>query len=210
MTNFKFVVLGLAFLVAGCAAPTPFRELVSTGNPNASRISINSTRSTIYHSETFLPGKVYIDGVFYGEFSSSQKEFTAELLPGPKLIVVCPESDRKCVNLQLNVQPNKHYRYRYTVETQYLVIAANLIWRLIPLSVENYQPAIASGGARVEAIGNQVLLPQTSQGSTPPTVNGSADAEMEKKMMVGRERCVALGFQSGTQSFGECILRLTK
>jgi hypothetical protein len=207
------VVVGL---LAGCAsAPTPLRELVSTGNPNASRISITSiNEANIFDRNSVLPGKIYIDSIFYGEFSKNQREFAAEVLPGTRVVVVCPENDNKCINMQINVVPNKNYRYKYTLSSDYMVVMARLTWKLIPLGVEDYRP-LGSNSIPVP-IQNRLIPADTKAGGQDDLKNLQAkpnhqiDTGAEVKMEAASTRCSALGFQSGTQSFGECVLRLSK
>ena len=210
-----FTFIPVLFL-SGCATPVPIRELTSTGNPNASKISITSINEANWLDKTsVLPGKIYIDGVSYGEFSRNQKEFSAEVLPGIRLIVVCPENDAKCINAQLNVLPNKNYRYKYTMEQIYLVVALQYVWKLIPLGVEDYKPLAKNTATSAPSTNSKLESENNSQiderlNAKDTVLNSTANTEIELKMKDGKERCIALGFQVGTQSFGECILKISK
>ena len=197
--------------LSGCATPVPIRELTSTGNPNASKISITSINEGNWLDKTSgLPGKIFIDGVAYGEFSRNQKEFSAEVLPGTRLIVVCPENDAKCINAQLNVLPNKSYRYKYTLA----VVPLQYIWKLIPLGVEDYKPLIKNTTTSAPSTDSK-LKSENKQNderlnAKDTNLNSTADTDVELKMKDAKDRCIALGFQAGTQSFGECILKISK
>lgn len=209
INNWLTLLIAVSFMLSGCAAtPTPIREMISTGSPDASRISITSiNEANIFDRNSVLPGKIYINGAFYGEFSKNQRDFAVEVLPGTHLIVVCPESDNKCINVQLNVLPNKDYKYKYTLTNDYMVIAARFTWKLVPLGVEDYRPVtIKSRQPAVDASPQSRDISKYSQ----PNIGNSNVSEEEKKMEEGKTRCSALGFQIGTQSFGECILRLSK
>lgn len=115
MIRNSILYLTLGFLLIGCASVTPIREKQSLGNPEASLISITSSyEASLWNKNAVLPGKIYIDSVYYGDFSSSQRNFVAEVLPGTRLIVICPAHEYKCINAQVNVLPNKNYKYHYT------------------------------------------------------------------------------------------------
>lgn len=108
----RLIVIIAAIFLGGCASVTPIREFTSLGNPKASKISITSiNNNNIFDKNAVLPGKIYVNSVFYGEFSKTQKEFTAEILPGTNLIVICPVHQQQCINAQINVLPNKNYKY---------------------------------------------------------------------------------------------------
>ena len=215
--NLKILITFIPVLfLSGCSTPVPIRELTSTGNPNASKISITSiNESNWFDNTSVLPGKIYIDGVSYGEFSKNQKEFSAEVLPGTRLIVVCPENDAKCINSQLNVLPNKNYRYKYTFEQTYLVVTLKYTWKLIPLGVEDYKPLAKDTATPAPSTNSKLKSENNAQkderlNAKDTNLNSTVDTDIELKMKDGKERCIALGFQVGTQSFGECILKISK
>jgi hypothetical protein len=153
-----------------------------------------------------LPGKIYIDSVFYGGFSANQRDFSAEVLPGTRLIVICPAHEYKCINAQVNVLPNKNYRYRYTQIKEYRVIWLNYVWQLIPLDVQDYFPVSQTNNSSTLSTTPQLnnVTPAASSNNSNPSKN------IEDQMNSAKIRCESLGFKAGTQSFGECILRLTQ
>jgi uncharacterized protein YceK len=203
----KLFLLFTVVLLSGCATVTPIREKQSLGNPQASLISITSSyEASLWNKNAVLPGKIYIDSVFYGEFSSSQREFSAEVLPGTRLIVVCPYSEIRCINAQVNVQPNKNYRYHYTQIKEYRVVMLNYVWKLIPLDVQDYFP-ISQTNNRSTSISNP---PANNVTPAAASNNSNPSKNIEDQMNSAKIRCESLGFKAGTQSFGECILRLTQ
>jgi hypothetical protein len=208
------ILMAVSFLT-GCAAVSPIQELVSTGNPIASKISITSIHeANIFNKNAVLPGKIYVNSKFYGEFSDSQRDFAVEVLPGTQLVVICPVHQAQCINAQVNVLPNKHYKFKYTQEKQYLVIMLNYIWKLIPMGVEDYFPvtnATTRTGVDIRQLPANSNIRNQGE-SIPPQIKpvGTVGGEDEKKMEIGKVRCTELGFQLGTQSFGECVLRLSK
>jgi len=202
----KLFLLFTVVLLTGCATVTPIRERQSLGNPEASLISITSSyEASLWNKNAVLPGKIFIDSVFYGEFSSNQREFSAEVLPGTRLIVVCPYSEIRCINAQVNVLPNKNYRYHYTQIKEYRVVMLNYVWKLIPLDVQDYFP-ISHNNNQSTLINNQqnIVKPAAASNNSNPSKN------IEDQMNSAKIRCESLGFKAGTQSFGECILRLTQ
>lgn len=212
----KVAALILLFGITGCSTPVPFREVADTGNPSASRITINSiNEANLFDKTSVLPGKVYINGVFYGEFSNSQRNFSIETLQGAKLIVVCPEADNKCINMQVDILPNKHYKYKYTLAMGYYVVMANYRWSLVPVSVDDYYPANSPTSLvrPMISIPSPALAPTLDSG---PKKNSEAqqvrqnDSDTEKKLEVAKGKCLTLGFQLNTQSFGECVMKLAK
>jgi hypothetical protein len=209
------LILTTVILLTGCATVTPIPELVSIGNPSASKISITSIHETnIFNKNAVLPGKIYVNSKFYGEFSESQRNFSVEVLPGTQLVVICPVNQAQCINAQVNVLPNKNYKFKYTLETQYLVIMSNYIWKLIPTGVEDYFP-VANATTRTGMDNkptsiNSNIKTQSDSMSPQAKPVGNVSSDDEKKMEISRVRCTELGFQVATQSFGECILRLSK
>jgi hypothetical protein len=211
----KFFTIVVTVFLVGCATVTPIRDFASTGNPSASKISISSINDTnMFNRNAVLPGKIYINSVFYGEFSDNQREFSAEVLAGTNLVVICPQHQQQCINAQINVLPNKNYKYRYTLVQEYRVLWLNYIWKLIPIGVEDYFP---NANINSPAGLSNKALPvdsntQTRNISNSPQIQpvDKTVTDVELKMEAGKARCSALGFQVGTQSFGECILRLSK
>ena len=203
----KLFLLFTVVLLTGCATVTPIRESQSLGNPEASLISITSSyEASLWNKNAVLPGKIYIDSVFYGGFSANQRDFSAEVLPGTRLIVICPAHEYKCINAQVNVLPNKNYRYRYTQIKEYRVIWLNYVWQLIPLDVQDYFPVSQTNNSSTLSTTPQLnnVTPAASSNNSNPSKN------IEDQMNSAKIRCESLGFKAGTQSFGECILRLTQ
>lgn len=215
LNKYRFFSVLVTLFLFGCATVTPIRDFVSTGNPSASKISISSINATsIFNRNAVLPGKIYINSIFYGEFSDNQREFSAEVLAGTNLVVICPQHQQQCINAQINVLPNKHYKYRYTLAQEYRVLWLNYIWKLIPIGVEDYFP---NSNITTPTRVNNKALPVDSNTqirnlSNSPQIQpvDKTATDVESKMEAGKARCSALGFQVGTQSFGECILRLSQ
>ena len=200
MLKTSYFSLLIGILLVGCATDNPFTPPQIIGGPNASRISITSINEANYFDRTsVLPGKVYLNGVYQGDFTKSSRTFTAELQEGSNLIVVCPERDTKCINVQLKVEPRKHYKYKYVNEVDYKVVWANFIWRLVPLEVTDYEPASATTSR------SQVRDTAPSSGKASTKTSPNALNEME----AARIKCLELGFKVDTESFGACILKIS-
>ena len=179
----------------GCATPVPFREQSTLNDPNVSRLTITSiNESNPFDRTSVLPGKVYVNGVYQGNFSSEQRTFTMEFIPSSQLVVVCTLDDLYCAKLQLSLQPNKHFKYKYFVESKFLGIAVNNIWKLDLLSTEDYKI--------------KVNAPSTNN-STGTSVPPKAESEIRTSMENAKRKCSELGFKLNTQSFGECVLKLS-
>lgn len=212
--RFSILVIVAASFLGGCASTTPMREFMHLGTSNASKISITSEyEANILNKNAVLPGKIYVNSVYYGDFSKNQRDFSLEVLPGTYLVVICPGTP-KCINAQINILPNKNYKFKYTQEKQYRVIMLNYVWKLIPTGVEDYFPN--KNIATPSGVNNKTLpadsKPQSNNILTNPQVKpiGKTMTDVDSKMEVSKTRCLALGFKVGTQSFGECILRLSK
>lgn len=90
----------------------------------------------------------------------------------------------------------------------------NYVWKLIPTGVEDYFPNTNNSVPTGVSNKTQSLdpNPQSNNISTNPQSKpiGKTMTDVDSKMEAGKTRCSALGFQVRTQSFGECILRLSQ
>lgn len=195
------ILLSLVIL-SGCA--TPFKKPTSSINVNpatASKVTVLSvSNSSLRRSigKDFSESKVSINGEFIGDFSQSEKFFSYEVNPGPLSMDFCLEGYiPRCLSHKIQVDPNKHYFFEYELVGTYLVIGAGANRQIRLKQVAAY------GNPQTPinpAVSQQPQQPIQKQ--TPPN-QGATGLESAKK------KCIDLGFKIGTESFGQCILRLS-
>jgi hypothetical protein len=197
----KVVVVAICITIMGCS--TPFKKPTSSINVNpatASKVTVQSvSNSSLRRSigKDFSESKVSINGEFIGDFSQSEKSFSYEVNPGPLSMDFCLEGYiPRCLSHKIQVDPNNHYFFEYELVGTYLVIGSGAN-RQIRLK------QVAAYGNPQTPI-NPAVSQQPQQPIQKPTpVNqGATGLESAKK------KCIDLGFKLGTESFGNCVLKV--
>lgn len=189
-------------ILSGCS--TPFKKTTASSNVNpvtASRVTVqsisNSSMGKLIGND-YSPAAVSINGEFIGEFSRNETSFSYEVNPGPLSMDFCLEGFMpRCLVHKVTIDPNKHYFYEYDLKGTYVVIGSGINRQVKLTKVAAYgnpQPPINS------AVSQQ---PQQPIQKLPPSNQGAAGLESARK------KCIDLGFKIGTDSFGQCILRLS-
>ena len=191
-------IILLALLgLTGCISPTPFNQGTSVANnPDNSRLTINSV-SVPNLGNMFkggpAPGSVYIDGVYKGDFSSQQPVFSEELAPGGHTLEICQptiynKKDR-CGIVKFNISPQTHIFYEYFYN--------GYSYNLYSTKQERY-------GASTQSV------------PPPPSLNAPQNSKSDlnqkglSSLEDARKKCIELGLKPGTESFGNCVMKIAK
>jgi hypothetical protein len=177
----------------GCAA-TPFKKSIrQVSQDSASKITITSENKEWLSRlmNITVQGKVNLNGEYLGDFSSNEPVFSQEVNPGVNVIEIC---HGKCVKISPDIQPNSHYFYGYIYESR----GTAVVWTLRELKKEPY-PSKSSSGTPVE------LQSSNEQQKAKP-----AARQVGKSMGLdeAKKKCIELGFKVGTESFGNCVLKV--
>jgi hypothetical protein len=206
MTNnlLKLILVGVTIVIGGCASNNHLgqkeHQIFSAPNydkqvADSARVTIMSSLSSVISSRDWADGNVYINGIYQGSFGEHGKTFTRELNPGNYLVEVCQYllfkgdgSKSNCVSSNINAEKNQHYQFKFNLSGG----LGGGLWRLSAPTVANYPNK------------KEELKPSMPQAkSSNPAIQ---NVEMED----AKKKCINLGFKIGTESFGNCILRLSK
>ena len=185
--SIKAFLLTAIFLV-GCSS-TQFRNQGSgINNPSASRISvipINTSRVANAFGISTPPGNIWIDGQYAGDITKEMPNFSEEMMPGQHLLEVCQGDPifgkrQQCLSLKINLAANTHiyYEYEFTGSS----------YKLTTTKTERYPNS------------------QTPNSSSP--VFNSSVKGNQTGLEMAKKKCIELGFKVGTESFGNCVLKV--
>jgi hypothetical protein len=188
-------------ILSGCS--TPFKGATSTNiNPStASRVTVQSTTTSSLKKSIgndYSMASVSINGEFVGEFSRSEKSFSYEMNPGPISMDFCLDGyTPRCLNYRVTVEPNKHYFLEYSFDSQFIGVGSSIQRKV------NVNKIVPYGNVQTQiAVEKNPQLLQSNQKSAIPNQVGVG-------LETAKKKCIELGFKSGTESFGQCILKLS-
>lgn len=194
MSKLISVYLVALLLMAGCAHTEHIPPLTQSKSakelsqdPNVSKITIfamNKSSMRKMLGLDFAPGAISINGESLGGFSKNEQTFSHELSPGENTISV------GILNLKLKTEPNTHYFYSYEFGVTHWGVASTNDYSLKFLEKKPYR---------------EVTKSQNEKKVLEKTQSNKIDQFAEAK-----KTCAELGFKPGTESFGNCVLKVGK
>jgi hypothetical protein len=188
MNPFNTILLSLALILSGCAYTQQTQPFKQSNEAKKIAAQTNVSKITIFASNKssmrkmlaldFAPGAISLNGENLGEFSKNEQIFSHELSPGSNDITV------GALKLKLNTEPNTHYFYEYGFGLSHWGVASTMDYSLKLIEKKPYK---------------DVTAVKINEKQSPSKSN---DFEGAKKI------CIDLGFKPGTESFGNCVLRV--
>jgi len=201
----SLVLISLSLALAGCS--TPFKQTSSSARINqstASRVTVQSTTTSSLKKAVgndYSPAEVSINGELMGEFSRSETSFTYEVNPGAIRMDFCLSGFMPpCLVYNVNIEPNKHYFLEYSFDSQFLVLGSSIQRKINVIKIVPY------GNAPIQAP-PQTPVDKNSQ-VKPPSPNSGNSNQAGAGLEAAKKKCIDLGFKVGTESFGNCVLKV--
>ena len=191
----KKIILISIFILSGCSSLQPMKQSIKSqqiaNNSDTSKITISAInesgmRKTL--GNDFAIGSIRINGELLGDFSKSEQVFTQFLSPGQNLIeVLLPGALHKSqiASVSFNVEPNTHYYFEYYFDANLLGVMKNSL---------------------------KLIKKETFRTSSTQSIqeNNKVIDTKSNKIDNSKKICLDLGFKSGTEGFGKCVLQLSK
>lgn len=182
------VFLTVVVALSGCAYTQQTQPLKQSNEAKKIASQANVSKITIFASNKssmrkmlaldFAPGAISLNGENLGEFSKNEQVFSHELSPGQNDISI------ENLKLRLNTEPNTHYFYEYGFGLSHWGVASTMDYSLKLIEKKPYK---------------DTAVVKTNEKQSPSRSN---DFEGAKKI------CVDLGFKPGSESYGNCVLRV--
>lgn len=187
----------LSLFLFGCSSTQFKNSNKSVSTPDASRItviSINTDGIRNLFGARPPPGNIWLDGQFMGDFTSEASTFSEEVTPGSHTLEICQKDvfggkRRDCMGGKVTIAPNAHQYYQFTYN--------GYSFNFSSTRIERYQGQNS----------------QTSNPSAPNAISSSTPTSTPSKgaptaMDAAKKKCIELGFKVGTESFGNCVLKV--
>lgn len=205
----RLLVISLVFILVGCANNQPFKQSANAQaiarHPSVSKITITGVNNNEMRKKMgndFAVGSLKLNNEFLGNFTRESQVFSHEITPGNNKIEVYMDGmmgNPSVINLV--AEPNTHYFYRYDWDTTFLGFGVTYSLKLTPVATQPYK-----NSQPLEVLDNKNSnIPQKSKQAQQE--NNSSDVV---KLESAKKRCIELGFKQGTESFGNCVLRIAK
>jgi hypothetical protein len=203
----SLVLISLSLALAGCS--TPFKQTSSSARINqstASRVTVQSVSTSSFKKilgNDYSPAEVSINGELMGEFSRNETSFSYEVNPGSIRMDFCLSGYMPpCLVYNANIEPNKHYYFEYELEGRYMVIASGIQRKVRLAKVIPYGNPLIQSPAQIPP---QTPVDKNSQVKPPSQNSGSSN---QAGLEAAKKKCIDLGFKVGTESFGNCVLKV--
>lgn len=203
-----FLTVVTSLVVIGCANNQPFKQSLNSStianHPGVSRITINAVNNIALRKtfgNDFAIGSLRLNNESMGDFSREHQVFSHEIMPGKNTIEIKAEGFiGPPLKLELEAEPNKHYFYRYDLSSYYIVIGSGVNLKLTPIEVRPYKNSQAPD-IDLKKVGpiTPKLIDETQKRDS--NINSLENA---------KRKCIELGLKPGTESFGNCIMKIAK
>jgi hypothetical protein len=202
-----FIAILVSMVVVGCASNQPFKQSVNTptisNHPGVSRLTITAVNNVSMRKtfgNDFAIGTLKLNDELMGNFNREHQVFSHEIMPGRNVIEITIDGMIGApLKVALDAEPNKHYFYRYDLNMNYVVIGYGFNLKLTPIEVRPYK------NSQVPEINikSEPITPKISD------QNQNRDSNINS-LENAKKKCIELGLKPGTESFGNCVMKIAK